>query len=224
MSQGLYRTEWTPGEPPEIHHMDQPTAYEAGKLGMWLFLATEILLFGVLFAAYALFHTLYPAEFHHASQSLNWKVGAFNTCVLLYSSYTAAMAVHYAKLGDNRRVRNNVLISVFCGLIFMVVKYFEWSAKYSHGLFPGTGGEHGNFNSPEFAQSYKMFFGLYYCLTGLHGLHVIIGSVLLLWVAYYANKNRYSAKYYAPVEIGALYWHLVDLIWIYLFPLLYLIG
>lgn len=224
MSHGLFRTEWVAGEPPDIHHMDVPTAYDAAKLGMWLFLATEILLFGGLFAAYALFHWAYPTEFHHASKELNWKIGAFNTCVLLISSFYAALSVDAAQHNNNKKVVRYLLITLGCGLIFLVVKYFEWTGKASHGLFPGTSGEHGAFNSPEFNHSYRMFFGLYYCMTGLHALHVIIGMAILAWAANLARKGRFSKRYYTPVEVGALYWHLVDLIWIYLFPLLYLVG
>lgn len=209
-----------PGEPPHIHHMDTPTAYQAAKLGMWLFLATEILLFGGLFTAFALYHWAYFEEFHHASKELNWRYGAINTAVLLFSSFTAALAVDAAQRGDNKRCARNLIITILCGAVFMVIKGIEYSGKYSHGLFPGTD----YWNSPEFTQHYKMYFGLYYCMTGLHALHVIIGMSLLFWVYRHAAKNRFSERYYVPVEIGALYWHLVDLIWIYLFPLLYLVG
>jgi cytochrome c oxidase subunit 3 len=194
--------------------MDSVTAYEAAKLGMWLFLATEILLFAVLFSAFALFRWYYLAEFHAGSHHLNWKLGATNTAVLLFSSFTAALAVDAAQRGDNPRVVRNLLVTIFCGGIFLVIKYIEYSAKYSAGLFPG--GE--NF------WEYHNFLGLYFCMTGLHGLHVVIGMGLLTWGLLKARKNRFSPDYYTPVEVGALYWHLVDLIWIYLFPLLYLVG
>lgn len=213
--------------PPHVHHMDSTTAYHAAKLGMWLFLGTEILLFGGLFAAFALYRWMYLDEFHHASQQLNWMLGGVNTLVLLFSSFTAALAVDAAQHGDNKRVSKNIIITLICGAIFLVIKYIEWSAKYHHGIFPGapldphTGMA---FNNAAFNTAYKSFFGLYYCMTGLHGLHVILGMGLLVWVLMKARKNRFSADYYTPVEIGALYWHLVDLIWIYLFPLLYLVG
>ncbi|MBX7144577.1 MAG: cytochrome c oxidase subunit 3 family protein [Oligoflexia bacterium] len=206
--------------PPHVHHMDPVTAYHAAKFGMWLFLATEVLLFGGLFAAFAVYRWYYLSEFHHASHHLNWQLGAVNTLVLLFSSFTAALAVDAAQHGDNARVRKNLLFTICCGCIFLVIKYFEWSAKYHHGLFPGTA----EFNGAEFNQAYKSFFGLYYCMTGLHAFHVIAGMGLLFWVFRKAQRNRFSADYYTPVEVGALYWHLVDLIWIYLFPLLYLVG
>ena len=205
-----------PGDPPYVHHMDSTTAYEAAKLGLWLFLATEILLFAVMFCCLALYKYYYLKEFHEASHHLNWKVGALNTAVLLFSSFTAALAVDAAQRGDNKRVSKNLIITIICGLIFLIVKSFEYTEKYHHGLFPG--------GANYMASNYKMFFGLYFSMTGLHALHVILGMGLLTWGLTKSLKNRFSPRYYTPVEIGALYWHLVDLIWIYLFPLLYLVG
>lgn len=206
-----------PQGPPHVHHMDSTTAYQAAKFGMWLFLATEVLLFSVLFASFAIFRWEYLQEFHHASRDhLDWKLGALNTAVLLFSSFTAALAVDAAQHGDNKRVSKNLIVTIICGFIFLIIKSIEYTSKYHHGLFPG-GAE---FAKPE----YKMFFGLYFTMTGLHALHVVIGMGLLTWVLRKSLKNRFSGKYYTPVEVGALYWHLVDLIWIYLFPLLYLVG
>jgi cytochrome c oxidase subunit 3 len=205
--------------------MDAPTAYHAAKLGMWLFLATEILLFGGLFGAYALYHWMYHEEFHLASKQLNWMMGGINTLVLIFSSFTAALAVDAAQHGDNKKVVRNLSVTLVCGGIFLVIKFFEWSAKYHHGIFPGAPEHDGMaFNNPAFNEAYKSFFGLYYCMTGLHGLHVIFGMGLMVWALLKAKNNRFSPTYYTPVEISALYWHLVDLIWIYLFPLLYLVG
>jgi cytochrome c oxidase subunit 3 len=197
--------------------MDTPTAYGAAKLGMWLFLATEILLFAVMFCSFAIMRFYHLDEFHHASKNLNVWLGAFNTAVLLFSSYTAAVAVTKAQLGDNAGVVRNFGISVFCGLIFLVVKSIEYSGKAHHGMFPVVWNSH--------FYEYKNFLGIYYCMTGLHALHVIIGMVVMFFYGIKpAMRNRFSGKYYTPVELGALYWHLVDLIWIYLFPLLYLVG
>lgn len=206
-----------PGEPPHIHHMDTPTAYGAAKLGMWLFLATEVLLFAVLFCSFAIMRYYHLAEFHEASHHLNLWAGFGNTAVLLFSSYTAAVAVTKAQKGDNAGVVKNFGISFACGLIFLLVKTYEYTGKAHHGMFPFVWNEH--------FYEYKNFLGIYYCMTGLHALHVIIG----MFVMYYygirpARRNRFSGKYFTPVELGALYWHLVDLIWIYLFPLLYLVG
>lgn len=211
--------------PPHVHHMDAVTAYKAAKFGMWLFLATEILLFSVMFVAFALFRWMNLEEFHAASKMLNWKLGATNTAVLIFSSFTAALAVDAAQHGNNKKVTQYLGISVLCGFGFLIIKYFEYSHKIHTGFFPGTMNEAGMaFNDAAFNAKYSCFFGLYYCMTGLHALHVIIGMGLLTWVMTKSMKNRFSPIYYTPVEVGALYWHLVDLIWIYLFPLLYLVG
>jgi cytochrome c oxidase subunit III len=205
------------GEPPHIHHMDSHTAYGAAKLGMWLFLGTEILLFAVMFCSFALMRFYHLEEFHAASHHLNLYAGGFNTIVLLVSSFTAAVAVTKAQQGDNKGVVKNFGISIVCGFIFLAVKGFEYTQKAEHGMFPFV------WNSNFY--EYKNFLGLYFCMSGLHALHVIIGMVILyLYGVKPARANRYSGRYYTPVELGALYWHLVDLIWIYLFPLLYLVG
>jgi cytochrome c oxidase subunit 3 len=197
--------------------MDTQTAYGAAKLGMWLFLGTEILLFAVMFCSFAVMRYYHLAEFHDASKHLNIWAGGFNTIVLLISSFTAAVAVTKAQKGDNAGVVKNFGISLVCGLIFLCVKGYEYSEKAHHGMFPFV------WNSDFY--HYKNFLGLYFCMSGLHALHVIIGMALLYWYGIRpAMRNRFSGKYYTPVELGALYWHLVDLIWIYLFPLLYLVG
>jgi cytochrome c oxidase subunit III len=206
-----------PGEPPHIHHMDSATAYGAAKLGMWLFLATEVLLFAVLFCSFAIMRYYHLEEFHEGSHHLNVWWGGLNTIILLCSSYWAAVAVTKAQQGDNRGVVRNFSYSVVCGAAFLVIKTIEYTGKYHHGMFP--------FGATENFYEFKNFLGLYYCMTGLHALHVIIGmAVMFIYGIRPALRNRYSAKYYTPVELSALYWHLVDLIWIYLFPLLYLVG
>lgn len=203
-----------PMGPPHVHHMDPITAYGAAKLGLWLFLATEILLFAVMFTSFALYRWAHLTEFHEGSHHLNRILGSINTVVLIFSSFTAALAVDAGQHGNNKGVIRNFGISILCGGIFLVIKFFEYKAKYDHGFFPH--GEH-------FGE-FKNFLSLYFCMTGLHGLHVIIGMALMTWVVLKARRNRFSPDYYTPVELSALYWHLVDLIWIYLFPLLYLVG
>jgi cytochrome c oxidase subunit III len=215
-----------PGAPPHIHHMDSTTAYFAAKLGMWLFLATEILLFGVLFTAFAIYRFEFLDEFQRASLELDWKLGGVNTIVLLFSSLTAALAVDAAQRNNNKKASKLLLITMLCGVVFLVIKYIEYSSKIEMGLFPVIGcveGKEWCWGSPDFNQTFKMYFGLYYTMTMLHALHVVIGMGLLFWVWTKTRKNRFSAAYYTPVEMGALYWHLVDLIWIFLFPLLYLV-
>lgn len=195
--------------PGHFHHIEPETAYHASKFGMWLFLATEILFFGGLFCAFAVFRYLYFDMFHTGSQTLNWKIGALNTVVLLLSSYTMARAVDAAQRGDNRAVIKWVWPTLLCGTFFILVKwFFEYVPKAEHGLFPPP----------------NIYFGLYFCMTGLHAIHVVVGLGVLYWLILLAKKNRFSETYYTPVEVVGLYWHLVDLVWIYLFPLLYLVG
>lgn len=208
-----------PGEPPPSHHWGPVAAYHGSKLAMWLFLATEILLFAVILAGFFLFRYDSFAEFKAASHQLDWRFGAVNTAVLLFSSYTAVLAVDAAQHGSNKGIVKYFGISILCGLGFLVIKSIEYGGKFSHGVFPWTQSieHHGHI------ENFGSFFGFYYCLTGLHGLHVIIGMSLMVWMCLKARKNRFSAHYYTPVENVALYWHLVDLIWIYLFPMLYFI-
>jgi cytochrome c oxidase subunit III len=215
MSSSVTSIDEDPTGPPHVHHMDSATAYSAAKFGMWLFLATEVLLFAVMFTSFALFRWMYLDEFHQASKMLDWKLGALNTSVLLLSSFTAALAVDAAQKGNNKGVVRNILITVVCGFGFLIIKGIEYSAKYQHHLFPGQ----------EEYLKHNTFFGLYFCMTGVHALHVVIGMAILTYYALIpAMRGRFSSRYYTPVELGALYWHLVDLIWIYLFPLLYLVG
>jgi cytochrome c oxidase subunit 3 len=202
------------GDPPIIHHCDSVTAYEGSKLGMWMFLATEILLFAVMFAAFIIFRSEDLEIFHKGSHHLDWRLGALNTVILLLSSFTAALSVDAAQRDNQKGLIRNLVITIGCGGIFLVIKSIEYLGKYQHGLFPG--GEHFN--------SYKAFMGLYFSMTGIHGLHVIIGMSLLGWVLFRASRGHFSSRYYTPIEMSVLYWHLVDLIWIYLFPLLYLVG
>jgi len=189
-------------------HLDPETKYSISKLGMWLFLGTEILLFGGLFAAYAIFRAKYPEMFQADHEQLNRVMGAINTCVLIFSSLTMAVAVTAIQKGKQKMTAIFIGITIVCGLIFGVVKYFEYGAKFEHHIYPDT----------------SIFFSLYFLMTGLHMLHVFIGLVILTVVMVLTMRGTFNEKYSTPVELGGLYWHLVDLIWIYLFPLLYLIG
>ncbi|MCB9591237.1 MAG: cytochrome c oxidase subunit 3 family protein [Sandaracinaceae bacterium] len=217
------------------HHFQEPVQqFETAKLGMWLFLAQEVLFFSGLFVAYGVYRTAYPEAFEAGSAQLNRIIGGFNTCVLLVSSFTAAMAVRSAQLGKKNQVSLNLVITIVCAFAFLVVKYFEYSEKFEHGLLPG------NHFAPHMAEIHNwvegatgpvtempakthVFFGIYFCLTGLHGIHVAIGIGVLIWILARNMRGEFSKDYWTPVDIVALYWHLVDLVWIYLFPLLYLI-
>lgn len=216
------------------HHFDTPVQqFESAKLGMWLFLAQEVLFFSGLFVAYGVFRLNYPEAFEAGSAQLNKYIGGFNTCVLLVSSFTAAMAVRSAQLGDRKQTSMHLIITIVCAFGFLVIKYFEYGAKFDHGLLPGTHWhphmDHvvswidGQDHVTELPAKTHVFFGIYFVLTGLHGLHVAIGIGVLAWILMRNLRGDFSAQYWTPVDIAALYWHLVDLVWIYLFPLLYLI-
>jgi len=206
---------------PLAHHFDdQEQQFEASQLGMWLFLATEVLFFGGMFAAYTIYRYQYPAAFHAASQHLNVTVGAINTAVLLLSSLMMALAVHYAQLGDNRRAFRFILETILFGGMFLAVKAYEYQHKFHEHLVPG---DHFQWHGGE-TKGVEIFFSLYFAMTGMHALHMVIGVGLLLWVAWLARQERFSSQYFTPVEMVGLYWHFVDIVWVFLFPLLYLIG
>lgn len=285
------------------HHFDTPQQqFDAGKLGVWLFLLTEVLFFAGLFCAYTVYRAMHPEVFVYAHYFLDTKLGALNTCVLLGSSLTAAWAVRNAQLREKKLLIINIVITIACACTFMVVKYFEYSHKYHDGLLPGR-----NFNpsgqvwelksfrdkhpeAAEYAEKLHqaaikaekagapatataeqatagalataalavekptaaqldplikaglvgprtldpaaaisrpamahVFFGIYFFMTGLHGFHVLIGIGIWVWMLLKAVKGHFGPNYFGPIDFTALYWHLVDLIWIYLFPLLYLI-
>ena len=202
------------------HYKDAQHEFDASLLGVWLFLCTEILMFGGLFVAYAIFNNLYPEAFAEGASYLDWKLGALNTVILLVSSFTMAMGIYYAQKSQTQKCVTMLSLTLLCGLGFMVVKYLEYSHKIHIGLLPG---ELFSFSGAESSQL-PLYFSLYFCMTGLHGSHVVAGMGLILWVLLRARKNEFNANYYTPVEGVGLFWHLVDLIWIYLFPLLYLVG
>ena len=198
---------------------DHPVHFDAygKKLGMWLFLFTEVLLFGGLFIVYATYRFMHPEAFHEGSAELNMIVGAINTAFLLTSSLTVAMSITAIQKGEIKRSIYLILATIGFALAFMVNKYFEWLSKYEHGLFPGQ--EH----YKELSHGEAQFFNLYFFMTGLHAIHVIVGAILLLVIAWHIKKGTINKERYVYLENGGLYWHLVDVIWIYLFPLFYLI-
>ncbi len=214
------------------HHFDTAAQqYDTAKLGMWVFIATEILMFGGLFVAYALMKAREPDVFIAGHHYLNKEMGALNTVVLLFSSLTAALAVRSSQLGKRNETSAWLVTTILCACVFLVVKYFEYSHKIEEGLLPGRYFGHPFFDmsaAPAFHEALpsraNMFFGLYFIMTGLHGLHVLIGMGILSWVLLRNIRGEFSTEYFTAVDLGALYWHLVDLVWIYLFPLLYLIG
>lgn len=197
----------------DSHQIDS----ETGKLGMWLFLFTELFLFGGLFIVYAVMRSKYSADFHHAALELNALIGATNTVVLLVSSMTVAMSLTAIQLNRPGRAIWLIMITLILAGVFMVNKYFEWGHKLEINLYPGSD------IMKSLPHGEIMFFGLYYMMTGLHALHVIIGGILLTVIIFKIKSGKINQGHYLLQENGALYWHLVDLIWIFLFPLLYLI-
>ena len=203
------------------HHFDDLTQqHEASALGMWGFLVTEVMFFGGMFMAYILYRTYYMDAIVSASHQLDWIVGGINTLVLLCSSLTMAFAVHAAQEGHRKATFNWLIITTVFGLVFLVVKAFEYKSKFDHHLIPGP-----DFNTalfPGLPQA-QAFFYLYFAMTGVHALHMVIGIGVVLWIALRARRGDFTPNYYNPVEMTGLYWHFVDIVWIFLYPLLYLI-
>jgi len=199
-----------------IHH-DEHRDDIGAKLGMWIFIFTELLLFGGLFIVYAVFRNKYSDEFHISAHQLNTYVGTLNTVILLISSMTIAMSITALQRGNHELSLRLIYVTLLFAFIFLVNKYFEWGHKIHFDLYPGT----------DFMISLMhgevLFFSLYYFMTGLHALHIIVGMVILSIVAFKVQSGKINADRYVFLENGALYWHLVDLIWIFLFPLFYLI-
>lgn len=195
-------------KPGFFHHFEPEQAYHACKLGMWFFIATEVLLFTALFAAFAVIGYRYEELFIDSAAQLNWKLGMLNTGVLLASSWTMVRGVDAAQRGSNEKCNFWLTITTILALGFFVVKGIEYSSKFSHDIYIST----------------NVFWAFYYTMTGIHAFHVLIGVGMLLWLKGLCKKGIFSETYYTPVEIGGLYWHLVDLVWIYLFPIVYLYG
>jgi cytochrome c oxidase subunit 3 len=249
------------------HHFPSVKAQvEGGKLGMWIFLATEILLFGGLFCAYAVYRANHPEVFVYAHRYLDKVLGGINTAVLIFSSFTMAWAVRAAQLSQQKALQRLLAITIACGFVFLGIKYVEYEHKWKEGLLWGkrfkpvhekatqpqdvpppkalpwvNPEERSTLAPPAQApqglaktgldqakgeiepKNVQLFFSVYFLMTGLHGIHVVAGMVVLSWILWRARKGEFSASYFTPVDLAGLYWHLVDLIWIYLFPLLYLI-
>ena len=193
---------------------------EAAGLGMWVFLITEVMFFGGLFTAYVVYRGLFPHVFAAGSHELDIRLGGTNTAVLLCSSFTMAMAVRGAQLGHRRELVFFLILTMVLGLAFLGIKAVEYGEKFAHHLVPGPGFA---FPGPE-ANHVQLFFSLYFAMTGLHALHMVIGIGIALWLLPRAWRGRYGPDYHHPVECFGLYWHFVDIVWIFLFPMLYLLG
>ena len=210
------------------HFVSSEQQFDAAKMGMWLFLVTEILLFSGMFVAYTVYRSWHPEVFVLSSELLNPWLGGLNTIVLLASSFTVALGIHYAQVNNKKGLVINLVLTFLFALTFLVVKYFEYTAKFEHGIFPGAAFDpHGVSHGVDYAMYNvpyaRQFFSIYFVMTGIHGVHVLVGMGLFTWITIRAINGEFSSEYYTPVENCGLYWHLVDIIWIFLFPLLYLI-
>ncbi|HEU0179860.1 MAG TPA: cytochrome c oxidase subunit 3 family protein [Blastocatellia bacterium] len=193
---------------------------DAATMGMWVFLVTEIMFFGGLFASYVVYRAMYPAAFAMASQALDIKLGTLNTAVLLLSSFTMVVAVFGSQTGRRRLLVWGLALTIALGLVFLAIKFYEYYQKYVEHHVPGP-----SFAFPApYTEQAKMYFTLYFAMTGLHAMHMIVGCGLLAVLIVMARRGRFTPEYHSPVEISGLYWHFVDIIWIFLYPLLYLIG
>lgn len=199
---------------------DLAQQHEASHLGMWAFLLTEVMFFGGLFVGYTVYRTVYLAGFVEGSQHLDVLLGLLNTAVLISSSLTMALAVHAAQEGRRQLLVRCLLLTMLLGLVFLGIKGYEYWEKYHHSLVPGVrfhcAGQH--------AAQVQLFLILYFVMTGLHALHMVIGLGMLAILAVMAWRGRFSSAYHTPVEMIGLYWHFVDSVWIFLYPLLYLLG
>ncbi|HLN52968.1 MAG TPA: cytochrome c oxidase subunit 3 family protein [Lentimicrobium sp.] len=198
-------------------HIEMHRDDTASKLGMWLFIFTEILLFGGLFIVYTIYRYLNPIAFHLAHEELSVTMGFINTVILLVSSATVAMSITAIQKGDKKLSMIFVGVTIMLALAFLVNKYFEWGSKFEHGMYPGSE------LMDMLSKGDILFFSLYFFMTGLHGLHIIVGMILLTVSFFRIKQDKVRQDKYALLENSGLYWHLVDLIWIFLFPLFYLI-
>jgi len=203
------------------HFEDLGQQHEASTLGMWMFLSTEILFFGGVLMAYWVYRVIYPEAWALGGEQQNTLLGGINTIVLIISSLTMALAVRAAQLGSRRGTVAFLVATLIFGSIFLGIKGYEYHAHWHEGLFPGLNW-HWN-EIPELAPKVQLFMVFYWGLTGMHALHMVIGAGLLLWMISRAYRGHFGPEYYGPVEVMGLYWHFVDIVWIFLFPFLYLI-
>ncbi len=202
------------------HFSDAEQQRESAKLGMWIFLVTEILLFGGLFCAYAIYRAWNPDIFFNAHKFMNVELGTTNTCVLIISSVTIALAIRAIQLGKKNLTMVYLASTWVLAGVFLVIKYFEYAHKFHEGMLPG---KYYTFTGIAGTNPH-VFFSMYFLMTGLHGIHVTVGMILIGWLMYKTKRGHFSSEYYTPIEMTGLYWHLVDIIWIFLFPLFYLVG
>lgn len=199
---------------------DTAQQHDASWTGMWVFLATEIMFFGGMFMGYILYRSDYSAAFASASNHLDVLLGSINTAVLICSSFTMALAVYSAEAGKRRALVSFLLLTMVLGVVFLGIKFSEYYFKFEEHLVPGSSFVY----EERFAGPAEIFFSFYFVMTGMHALHMIIGLGLLTYLVVKSLRGRFSSSYHTPVELIGLYWHFVDIVWIFLFPLLYLVG
>lgn len=211
---------------PLAHHFeDLEQQHESAALGMWAFLVTEIMFFGGLFGGYAVYRSMFPEAFAAASAELDYVLGGWNTAVLIGSSLTMVLAVHAAQQGRGKAIAGWLWATIGLGAVFLGIKAVEYAGKWEHHLVPGPHFEfHGAHGAGSGGGHEQIFFAFYFAMTGLHAFHMVIGIALLAWLSTRALRGHFTAEHHPWVEMMGLYWHFVDLVWIFLFPLLYLIG
>ena len=215
--------------PLEEQFADLEQQHEAATLGMWAFLATEVMFFGALFLGVGVYRHAYPEAFEKASEKLNWIIGGTNTVVLLVSSLFMVLAVHSARMGHRRLLERFLLLTALLGILFLCLKGLEYYIDYRDNLIPGWRFDEGEWVqkeklAPSDVPHVKLFLLFYWIMTGLHALHVTIGIAAVLTMLVLARRGFFSPEYYSPVDVTALYWHFVDTVWIFLLPMLYLLG
>jgi cytochrome c oxidase subunit 3 len=204
------------------HHFDDSAQQlEASTLGMWIFLVTELMFFGGMFASYTIYRNLYPEAFASTSHFMNVTIGAINTAVLICSSFTMVLAVRSVQLGQKKTTITFLTLTLLLGLVFLVLKSMEYHEKWLEHHIPGPGFQYAD---PQYFHQAQILFYLYFAMTGMHALHMIVGAGMIITLIVMTARNRFSAEWNTPVEMIGLYWHFVDIVWIFLFPLLYLIG
>jgi len=212
------------------HHFDNAEQqFVTANLGMWLFLVTEVMFFSGLFAVYTIYRYLYPEAFHEGSRHLDLVLGTINTTVLLLSSLTVALSVRAAQLNRQKQLVWLLVATIALGTVFLVIKAVEYSHKFEEGLVPGSGFQLRHPYDEAFADSSRarhveLFFAVYFAMTGFHALHMVIGLGIFITVLVLAIRGTFHSEYYTPVEVTGLYWHFVDIVWVFLFPLLYLVA
>ncbi|HUJ38989.1 MAG TPA: cytochrome c oxidase subunit 3 family protein [Candidatus Acidoferrales bacterium] len=200
---------------------DEAQQFEAASLGMWVFLVTEVAFFGALFACYTIYRHLYFAGFEAGSRLLDWRFGATNTAVLIGSSFTMAMAVRAGQLGRRKGIIGWLTVTMILAVLFLFFKFnFEWAHDYHERLIPGFGFSHPGVHSP----AVQLFFCFYFFMTGLHAMHIIVGLGIMAVLLWMAMRGKFDSGHFTAIENTGLYWHFVDIVWIFLFPLLYLVG